>query len=145
MMTTATPAAPDGPDSELIARIQGGDRSAFEALYKRYVKKIYGLVFRMVGTAQEAEEVTQEAFFQVYKAIPNFQGKSSFYTWIYRIATNVALQHVKKQVRRRRETSFEEAVETDSVPGFAGSPRRGRSTPRSRRRSTPCLRTSAWR
>lgn len=111
--TTPGAPAPDAADGDLIHRIQGGDRAAFEGLYKRYIKKIYGLVFRMVGSAQEAEEVTQEAFLQVYKAIPGFQGKSSFYTWIYRIATNVALQHVKKQSRRRRETSFEEALEAD--------------------------------
>jgi RNA polymerase sigma-70 factor (ECF subfamily) len=117
--TAAATPVPEGGDADLIHRIQGGERAAFEGLYKRYIKKIYGLVFRMVGSAQEAEEVTQEAFLQVYKAIPGFQGKSSFYTWIYRIATNVALQHVKKASRRRRETSFEEALETDApAPGI---------------------------
>jgi RNA polymerase sigma-70 factor (ECF subfamily) len=111
----------DNPDLKLIRLTLGGDRSAFEVLYRRYMKKIYGLVFRMVGTSQEAEEVTQEVFYQVYKALPNFQGKSQFYTWIYRIATNVALQHVKKAVRKKRETSFEEALETTTPHGFAGA------------------------
>jgi RNA polymerase sigma factor (sigma-70 family) len=111
----------DNPDLKLIRLTLGGDRSAFEVLYRRYVKKIYGLVFRMVGAQQEAEEVTQEVFYQVYKALPNFQGKSQFYTWIYRIATNVALQHVKKAVRKKKETSFEEALDGGTLPGFAGS------------------------
>src|SRR6266849_1992216 len=80
-------------DADRVSRALNGDRPAFEELYAKYLRKVYNLVFRLVGTAQEAEEVTQEAFYQIYKTLPRFQGRSSFYTWIFRIATNVALQH----------------------------------------------------
>lgn len=112
----------ENQDLNLVRLIVAGDRTAFEVLYRRYVKKIYNLVFRMVG-ADAAEEVTQEVFYQAYKGLQNFQGKSQFYTWIYRVATNIALQHVKKASRRRRETSFEEnkGPEFTCPTGFAGA------------------------
>ena len=109
-MTTEAAAAPD-QEPEVVNRAINGDRPAFEELYHRYVRKIYNLVYRMVGSGQEAEEVTQEVFYQAYKNLAGFQGRSKFYTWIFRIATNVTLQHVKKQVRRRRDTSFDEVTE----------------------------------
>lgn len=120
---SATPAprsiAPQ--DLELVQRAISGDRPAFEDLYRRYMKKIYNLVYRMVGSAQEAEEVTQEVFYQAYRALPSFQGRSQFYTWIFRIGTNIALQHVKKQARKRKEVPFEEVLDTQvQTPGFAG-------------------------
>jgi RNA polymerase sigma-70 factor (ECF subfamily) len=108
-------------EREVVQRAVAGDRPAFEELYRRYVKRIYNLVYRMVGSAQEAEEVTQEVFYQAYRALPNFQGRSQFYTWIFRIGTNIALQHVKKQARRRKEMPFEEVLDTQLPPtGFAG-------------------------
>lgn len=112
-----------GPDAAVIQRVLGGDRSAFGILYAKYVKRIFGLAYRMVGT-QEAEEVTQEVFLQVYRALPGFKGGSQLYTWIYRIATNVALQHVKKRMRQRREVPLD--VEVASSIEDVGS---GRASP----------------
>lgn len=108
-------------EPEIVARAVNGDRPAFEELYHRYVRKIYNLVYRMVGSAQEAEEVTQEVFYQAYKNLTGFQGRSKFYTWIFRIATNVSLQYVKRQVRRRRDTSFEEVIDAQMPTTGAAS------------------------
>jgi RNA polymerase sigma-70 factor, ECF subfamily len=109
------------PDVLLVQRVVGGDRGAFEELYKKYVKKIFNLLYRMTGTAEEAEEITQEVFYQVYKVLPNFQGRSQFYTWIYRIATNVGLQHLKKRIRTKREVAFDDLQDVDYTASSAPS------------------------
>lgn len=111
VLTSPDAAADQEPD--IVARAVSGDRPAFEELYHKYVRKIYNLVYRMVGSAQEAEEVTQEVFYQAYKNLTGFQGRSKFYTWIFRIATNVSLQYVKRQSRHRRDQSFDDV--TDAV------------------------------
>ena len=102
-------------DLTAIQHVLGGNRTAFEALYTKYVKRIYTMVRRMVSVPLEAEEVTQEAFYQVYRALPSFQGNSQFYTWMYRIATNVALQHVKKQIRMRRNVPFDDTHASEAL------------------------------
>ncbi|MBI4861917.1 MAG: sigma-70 family RNA polymerase sigma factor [Candidatus Riflebacteria bacterium] len=104
------------PEVEWLSRAISGDRQAFEELYRRYLKKIYNLVYRMVGTTQEAEEVTQEVFFQAYKNLPGFHAQSRFYTWVFRIAVNVSLQYVKRRVRARRETLYDEVPEVPHPP-----------------------------
>lgn len=108
-------------EPEIVARAVSGDRPAFEELYHKYVRKIYNLVYRMVGSAQEAEEVTQEVFYQAYKNLTGFQGRSKFYTWIFRIATNVSLQYVKRAVRHKRDTSFEEVIDAQMPTTGAAS------------------------
>jgi RNA polymerase sigma factor (sigma-70 family) len=87
---------------ELVARAIAGDRPAFEALYRQTIRRVYNLVVRLVGTAQEGEEVTQEVYAQVYKNLARFEHRSSFFTWVFRIATNVSLQYVKWRARRAR-------------------------------------------
>lgn len=105
-------------EPELVQRATQGDRAAFESLYRFYVRRVYNLVFRLVGSAQEAEEVTQEAFYQAFRNLSGFEARSRFYTWIFRIATNVSLQHLKRQARRRRESAL------DDIPENALAPRR---------------------
>jgi RNA polymerase sigma-70 factor (ECF subfamily) len=92
------------PDDELVQRALGGDRPAFEELYRKTVRRVFNLVLRLVGTVQEAEEITQEVFTQVYRNLGRFEGRSSFYTWVFRIATNVSLQYVKWRARRAKDT-----------------------------------------
>lgn len=103
MVTThpsASTAATASIDDALVNRAIGGDRSAFEVLYQRTIRRVYNLVVRLVGSAQEAEEVTQEAYLQAYQNLNHFEGRASFFTWVYRIATNVSLQHRRRRMRR---------------------------------------------
>ena len=100
-------------DSELIRQAQRGDRIAFEALVRHYDQAVLRLALHLTGTEQDAQDVYQEAFLKAYRHIGNFRFECSFYTWIYRIVTNLCLDHM-----RRRKTRREDApVVTDSEGG----------------------------
>ena len=75
-------------DAELVARVQRGERQAFDLLVLKYQRKIIRLLSRMVRDPSEVEDVAQEAFIKAYRALPQFRGESAFYTWLYRIAIN---------------------------------------------------------
>lgn len=77
-------------DAELVARVQRGDKRAFDLLVLKYQRKIMRLLSRMIREPAEVEDVAQEAFIKAYKALPQFRGDSAFYTWLYRIAINTA-------------------------------------------------------
>ena len=98
-------------DPELVLRALAGEPTAFSTLYLRYVKRILSLVGHMLPNQSEAEEVTQEVFFQVYLSLPRFEGRSSFYTWIFRVAKNVALHHLRASRRRYKVGPLSPAVE----------------------------------
>ena len=85
-------------DQELAARARDGDQDAFEQLVRDNEKQIYTLALRMTGSREDA--LAQDAFFQAWKALPTFQGESSFATWLYRLATNLCLDHLRTQKRR---------------------------------------------
>ena len=87
-------------DQELAARARDGDQDAFEQLVRDNEKRIYTLALRMTGSREDALDLTQDAFFQAWKALPTFQGESSFATWLYRLATNLCLDHLRAQKRR---------------------------------------------
>jgi RNA polymerase sigma-70 factor (ECF subfamily) len=89
-------------DSALVERASNGDSSAFEALVEKYQDRVYHIALRMVGRPEEAEDVTQETFLKVYRALPNFGGRSAFYTWIFRIAVNASLSRLRSIGRRRQ-------------------------------------------
>ncbi|MCQ9616884.1 RNA polymerase sigma factor RpoE [Paenalcaligenes niemegkensis] len=77
-------------DAELVARVQQGDKRAFDLLVLKYQRRIMRLLSRMVRDAGEVEDVAQETFIKAYRALPQFRGDSAFYTWLYRIAINTA-------------------------------------------------------
>ena len=87
-------------DQDLVARVQGGDRQAFDLLVLKYQNRIVKLVSRFVHDPMEAQDVAQEAFIKAYRAIGSFRGESAFYTWLYRIATNAAKNFLVAQNRR---------------------------------------------
>lgn len=87
-------------DAELVARVQRGDKKAFELLVLKYQRKILRLLSRFVRDPGEVEDVCQEAFIKAYRALPQFRGESAFYTWLYRIAINTAKNHLVASGRR---------------------------------------------
>ena len=89
----------DFSDQNLVARIKGGDYQAFEALVNRYEGKVYRLGMRMLRNQEDAEDALQETFLQVYRGLNGFEGRSTFSTWLFRLATNVCLMKI-----RHRET-----------------------------------------
>ncbi|MPS26468.1 RNA polymerase sigma factor RpoE [Pigmentiphaga sp.] len=87
-------------DAELVARVQRGDKKAFELLMLKYQRKILRLLSRFIRDPSEIEDVAQEAFIKAYRALPQFRGESAFYTWLYRIAINTAKNHLVASGRR---------------------------------------------
>lgn len=86
-------------ESSLLERAKRGDRDAFRTLYDTYHRRIYAMALSVVKNPEDALDVVQEAFVKAHKNLPRFEGSSGFYTWIYRIAMNVAIDHVRKQKR----------------------------------------------
>jgi len=87
-------------DAELVARVQRGERQAFDLLVLKYQRKIIRLLSRMIRDSSEVEDVAQEAFIKAYRALPHFRGESAFYTWLYRIAINTGRNWLATNSRR---------------------------------------------
>jgi len=87
-------------DQQLVVRAQRGDTHAFDLLVLKYQGKIATLVSRFLNDPSEVEDVTQEAFIKAFRALPKFRGESAFYTWLYRIASNAAKNHLVARGRR---------------------------------------------
>jgi RNA polymerase sigma-70 factor (ECF subfamily) len=90
-------------DSELIRAAQRGDRAAFEALVRQYDQAVLRLALHLTGSEADARDIYQEAFLKAYRHIANFRFECSFYTWIYRIVTNLCLDHLRKRQTRRED------------------------------------------
>jgi RNA polymerase sigma-70 factor (ECF subfamily) len=84
-------------ETQLIARAQRGDEEAFAALFEAHKRRVYSLCLRMIGNPTEAEDLTQEAFLQLFRKISTFRGESAFSTWLHRLAVNVVLMHLRKK------------------------------------------------
>jgi len=105
------------PDTELVHLAQRGDVEAYDELMRRHQSKIYGLIYNMTGNREDAEDLLQDVFVKGFKVISRFKGKSSFYTWIYRIAINRTINFVKR--RKARATAslhdLDQQVESDPL------------------------------
>ena len=82
-------------DAAVVAYVLAGDKEAFRLLVDRHTRSIYGVAYRMTGTQQDAEEIVQETFLRAYKSLYRFELRSSFSTWLYRIAVNRSLDFLK--------------------------------------------------
>jgi RNA polymerase sigma-70 factor (ECF subfamily) len=111
--TGAPPSAlSDLEDSALIARAQAGERAAFDVLVRRYDRDVLRLILRVVHNQEYANDLYQESFLRIYRNLHRFRLESSFYTWIYRIVTNVCLDHLRR--RRSRPEDQAPAIEVDA-------------------------------
>jgi RNA polymerase sigma-70 factor (ECF subfamily) len=96
-------------EKRLVARAQSGDRAAFEELVRIYAERLHAVVLRLCANGHDAEEVTQEAFLRAWRAIDRFDGRSQFFTWLYRIGVNEAKRHGKRRQARMHVVSIDEA------------------------------------
>src|SRR6185369_1457797 len=94
-------------DVELARAAAAGDSSAFEKLYEQHHRRVYSLCLRMLGNGSQAEDLTQEVFFQVYRKIGSFRGDSAFTTWLHRLTVNQVLMHFRKRGVKLEHTSEE--------------------------------------
>lgn len=99
-------------EAEIIAGCIKGNQSAFEALYNLHKRRVYSICLRMVGNTAEAEDLTQEAFMQLFRKIATFRGESAFSTWLHRLTVNVVLMHIRR--KGIDEISMEQETDEES-------------------------------
>ncbi|MBC8071150.1 MAG: sigma-70 family RNA polymerase sigma factor [Deltaproteobacteria bacterium] len=117
--------ASDARDRRLVRRARSGDARAFEELVHHYQHRIFGLTLRMIGNRQEAEDLAQEVFITVHRALASYRGEGRFYTWLYRIATNTC----KNRIKYLRGRNFHRSVADDSPEAQAAAPEGGPQMP----------------
>ena len=103
-------------DADLVKRVQAGDTVAFDILVQKYQHKVINLVGRFVSDQAECQDIAQDAFIKAFRAIDSFRGDSQFYTWLYRIATNTAKNHLASRARK----SPNYAVDVDDAEHYEG-------------------------
>lgn len=102
------------PDSELISAFKNGDISGYNEIVRRYQQQVYWVIRKMVNSHDDADDLTQEVFIKIYTALKDFREESNLFTWLYRIAANYSINHIRK-AKVRNTVSFEivsEQVET---------------------------------
>ena len=102
-------------DSVLVQQSQMGDTTAMERLILKYQNRIYNVILKMCANPDDAAELAQEAFVKVIESIDKFQGKSSFYTWLFRIAVNLTLNHCQRSSRTATRSLDAEETEPDGT------------------------------
>lgn len=106
------------PDADLVARAKSGDTHAFDQLVMKYSRKLYGLIYHMTGNTEDTHDLLQETFAKAYRSLKRFRGSSTFYTWIYTIAVNMTLNHLKKKKRRNGPSYSDEGTGLMNDPAF---------------------------
>jgi RNA polymerase sigma-70 factor (ECF subfamily) len=108
-------------DLELAARCRAGDANAFEELYRQHARRLYSLAVRMIGSADDAEDLLQEVFLQAHRKLGGFRGESTLGTWLYRLTMNHCLDHLRgRQAKMSRAT--ESLDEEGAVEPVAPAP-----------------------
>ena len=99
-------------DWSTVQQVQAGDLPAFDKLILKYRERVYGVIYNMTSNREDAADLTQDSFIKAFQSIHRFQGQSSFFTWLYRIAVNSTLSHLRK-AKLRTFFSFEKINEED--------------------------------
>jgi len=113
-------------DIDLVKRCQAGDTRAFNDLVTKYRGKAYAMIYNMVRNEQDAWDLAQDGFLKAWKSIPNFRGQSAFYTWLYRIMTNVTIDWLRKK-QIQGGTEFDDTLELTNIA--VGSPTAPKAEP----------------
>ena len=87
-------------DLLVVKRVQAGDVAAFDLLIRKYRERLFGVVYNLTSNREDASDLTQDAFIKAFQAINRFQGNCSFFTWLYKIAVNATLSHLRKNKMR---------------------------------------------
>jgi RNA polymerase sigma-70 factor (ECF subfamily) len=115
-----SPTADAAEDARLVAAAERGDRSAFDRLYRRHLDSVYARLTRVIGPVSDRDDLVQQIFVDVYRALPRFRGEASFSTFLHRIVLNVAYEHLARRRRGRTEPLDDRLLEALMAP--AASP-----------------------
>jgi RNA polymerase sigma-70 factor (ECF subfamily) len=115
MHTETTLAQADVSELDLVKRCQAGETEAFDELVTRYRTRIFAMIYNMVHNEQDAWDLAQDSFVKAWKSIKRFRGRSSFYTWIYRIVMNVTIDWLRKKQVKGAGVEFDDAIQLREV------------------------------
>jgi RNA polymerase sigma-70 factor (ECF subfamily) len=104
-------------DLQLVRLVQQGKKQAFDMLVKKYQYKVIGIAQRYVSNPDDAQDIAQEAFIKTYRALADFRGDSAFYTWLYRITVNTAMNFVTSNANKMKSVD----VDTSEIESYDGS------------------------
>src|SRR3982750_3665153 len=113
MHTEATPT--EVSELDLVKQCQDGKAEAFDQLVSRYRTRVFGMIYNMVHNEQDAWDLAQDSFLKAWKSIGRFRGQSSFYTWIYRIVTNVTIDWLRKKQVKGGGAEFNDEIQVREV------------------------------
>ena len=138
----------DGSDVFLVAQARDGDADAYRELVERHGRNVFRLSYRLTGNQEDAEDVAQETFLKAYRSLSRYDGRAGFGTWVHRIATNCALDLLRRRERSRTQP-LAEGDEAPELPSEALSPERaaeggelGRRLARAMTRLSPAEKTA---
>lgn len=109
-------------EKELVRAAAGGDEAAFAELVRMYENKAYHLALRMCGNGEDASDVAQDAFLAAWKGLPSFRGEAGFSTWLYRLVSNAAIDHLRRTKHQRLSVSLDDEELNLDAPDTAPGP-----------------------
>ena len=115
METEATLAQVDVSELDLVKQCQAGNTEAFDQLVTRYRTRVFAMIYNMVHNEQDAWDLAQDSFVKAWKSIGRFRGRSSFYTWIYRIVMNVTIDWLRKKQVKGAGAEFNDAIQLKEI------------------------------